>query len=109
MKLHAKPAILLPLGIVNLIIHIPALLMTILWSLLLAAMLDWPTEHMEFWTIVGLLPFFIPVVTCAAGIILPCLNRLREKPARLCFIFSLIGAALYVVMFAAIAWIGGHF
>lgn len=83
MKLPAKPSALLALGIVNLTIHIPVLFVTSTWSLMLVGMLDWPPEHMEFWTVVGILPFLIPVATCAAGIILPCLNRLQGKSSRL--------------------------
>jgi hypothetical protein len=43
------------------------------------------------------------------GILLPSLNRLRGKPSRLCFIFSLIGLALYAAMMAGAYWLGAHF
>lgn len=109
MKLRDKPYILLPLGIVNLTIHIPALLLTSLWAMVIIGMTDWPPANPDFWTAIMILPFFLPVVTCTAGIILPSLNRLRGRPARLCFIFSLVGVTLYVAMFAAVAWVGGRF
>ncbi|MBP3571994.1 MAG: hypothetical protein J6M42_08565 [Clostridia bacterium] len=109
MKLSTKPATLRRLGIVNLTIHIPILFVTSAWSLWLVGMLDWPPAHMAFWTVVGIFPFFIPVGTCAVGIILPCLNRLQGKSTRLCFLFSLIGFALYAALFAAVVWVGGRY
>ena len=109
MKLREKPYILLPLGILNLTMHLPVFLFTSLWSVLLIGWIGPDALQSAGGLYAGLFPLFIPPVTCAVGILLPSLNRLRGKPSRLCFIFSLIGLALYAAMMAGAYWLGAHF
>jgi hypothetical protein len=113
-----KPSLIFH-GIANMVMHLPVLLLTSFWSLiLLGIQTDLSNKYPEFsffnhqndfWMVVMILPLCIPPISCIWGIIRGALNFKKEKEAKICLILSVIGLILYVGMMALCGYLGSRF
>ena len=93
-------------GIINVCIHIPALLCTSFLGMLIIGLFDLAHVTNPFLDIVLLLPLFIPAISCVLGIIFGAVFLKREKFAKICLWLSLLGIFLYAGMICACGWLG---
>ena len=94
------------LGIINITIHIPAMIVTSFWGLLIMGIfglweIDTPFEYM-----ITMFPITIPLISCVMGTIRGAIYIKRDKYAKVCLLLSLLGIVLYVGMIVLCAWIG---
>ena len=83
-------------GIMNIVIHLPVLIATSLWVLLMIGIFDLNSITDPFWYAVTMFPLLIPPVSCIIGIIRGSLGFKKHKSARVCLILSVIGLFLYI-------------
>ena len=104
-------------GIVNMVMHLPAMLLTSFWGLfVMFTLISLSTKYPEisflnyqndFWMTVMLLPLGIPPISCIWGMIRGILNFKKEKEGgKACLILSVIGLILYVGMMALAGYLG---
>lgn len=95
-------------GILNLVIHFPALILTSFFGLLIIGVFDLfsPITRPEFVNVIIVLPIFIPLISCIAGIIRGAIYLKRDKFAIVCLLFSILGLFIYIGMIALCYWLG---
>lgn len=93
-------------GIMNVVIHIPAIIATSLWALLMIGIFDLDTITEPHWYVVTMLPWLIPPISCIVGMIRGALHAKNDKNARFCLILSIVGIFVYAGMTACCAWLG---
>ena len=95
-------------GIINIIIHIPALIVTSFWGLLMIGIFDLRGISSPFEYMITMFPITIPLISCVTGIIRGVVYIKRDKYAKVCLLLSLLGIVLYVGMMALCYWIGSN-
>ena len=100
---------LLAHGIINLTIHIPCLLFTSFWGIMIIAVFDVAEADMWIWPYVTDWPLLIPLISCIVGIVRGVRYLKRDTHARSCLIFSVIGIFLYAGMMLLVLWAGSTF
>lgn len=93
-------------GIINLVIHIPMLFATSFWGLLIIFIFRLGPITEPFWYVVTMFPLLIPPVSCIVGIIRGFINLKKDKNARLCLLFSIIGIFIYIGLIIFCGWLG---
>lgn len=93
-------------GLINIVIHFPAVIVTSFWGLLIAAIFDFQITTEPFGIVVMMFPMFIPPISCVLGIIRGAKNSKSDKNARLCLILSIIGIFIYAGVLAFCYWLG---
>ena len=93
-------------GIINIVIHIPMLIITSFWGLLIVGIFNLDSIIDPFWYAVTMFPLLIPPVSCIVGIIRGSISFKKDKNARLCLILSIIGTFAYIGMLILCGWLG---
>lgn len=96
-------------GIINIVMHIPMLIATSIWGLLIIGTCNLDTIAEPHWYVVSMLPWLIPTISCTVGTIRGILNAKNDKKARLCLILSIIGFFIYIGLTALCAWFGSMY
>ena len=96
-------------GILNIIMHLPVLITTSFWGLMIIGIFNLETVTDPFWSAFTMCPLLIPPVSCIAGIIRGYRNFKRDKYARWCLTMSIIGLFAYVGMIIGCAWLGSRY
>ena len=96
-------------GIMNNVMHLPVLIATSFWGLLIIGIFNLDTITDPFWYAVTMCPLLIPPVSCIVGIIRGFINFKKDTYARWCLILSIIGLFIYVGFIIFVAWIGSRF
>ncbi len=100
-------------GILNVVLHLPVLIATSFWGLMLVGIFDLDTLNDPFWMPISFLPMYIPPISCVVGIVRGIMylkrardakrcvrftgivHRTSDRDAKLCVILSVIGVFLY--------------
>ena len=93
-------------GIINVVIHLPMLIATSFWGLLIIGIFNLDSITEPFWYVVTMFPLLISPVSCIVGIIRGFMNFKTDKNARLCLLLSVIGLFVYVGMIILCGWLG---
>ncbi len=96
-------------GIINIIIPLPMLIATSIWSTLIIGIFNLDSITDPFWYMVTMFPLLIPPVSCIVGIIRGFKNLKKDTHARWCLILSIIGLFVYIGMIILCAWLGSRF
>ena len=96
-------------GIINNVIHLPVLIATSFWGLLIIGSFNLDTIAEPFWYAVIMCPLLIPPVSCMVGIIRGFINFKKDAYARWCLILSIIGLFTYVGFIILCGWLGSRF
>ncbi len=96
-------------GIINIVMHLPVLMATSFWSLLIIGIFNLNTLTDPFWFAVTMCPLLIPPVSCIVGIIRSLKKFKKDAYARWCLILSIIGLLTYVGFIILCYWLGSRF
>ena len=96
-------------GIINIVMHLPVLIATSFWSLLIIGIFNLDTITDPFWYTVTMCPLLIPPISCIVGIIRGFINFKKDAYARWCLILSIIGLFTYVGFIILCGWLGSRF
>ena len=96
-------------GIINIIIHIPAVFATSFWGLLIIGIFNLWEPNSTFHYIILLLPLVIPPISCVAGIIRGFIFLKRDKYAKICLLLSAPGIFIYAGVIAMCGWLGSRY
>ena len=96
-------------GIINIVMHLPMLIATSFWSLLIIVIFNLDTITDPFWYAVTMCPLLIPPVSCLVGIIRGFKYFKKDTYARWCLILSIIGLFTYVGFIILCAWLGSRY
>ena len=96
-------------GIINNVMHLPVLIATSFWGLLIIGIFNLDTLTDPFWYAVTMCPLLIPPVSCIVGIIRGFINFKKDTYARWCLILSIIGLFTYVGFIILCVWLGSRF
>lgn len=92
-------------GKINIVIHLPILIATSFWGLLIIGIFNYSITE-PFWCVVTMFPLLVPPVSCIAGIIRGSINLKKYKNAPLCLTLSIIGLFIYIGMIILCGWLG---
>ena len=107
--MKAKKISFLIHGIINNVLHLPVLIATSMWSMLIIGIFNPDTLTDSFWYTVTMWPLLIPPVSCTVGIIRGIKNFKNDRCARWCFILSIIGLFTYIGFIFLCGWIGSRY
>ena len=93
-------------GIINVTVHIPAMIIASFWGLLIMYIFNFPDETTFFWIAVELFPFFLPPVSCVIGIVRGIVYLKKERYAVHCLILSIVGMFIYAALFYLVCFLG---
>ena len=96
-------------GIINNVLHLPVLIATSIWSMLIIGIFNPDTLTDPFWYAVTMCPLLIPPISCIGGIIRGIKNFKKDRCARWCLILSIIGLFTYIGFIFLCAWIGSRY
>ena len=96
-------------GIINIVMHLPVLIATSFWCMLIIGIFNLDTISDPFWFVVTMCPLLIPPISCIVGIIRGFKNFKRDIYARWCLILSIIGLFTYVGLIILCGWLGSRF
>ena len=96
-------------GIINNVLHLPVLIATSVWSMLIIGIFNPDTLTDPFWYAVTMCPLLIPPVSCIVGIIQGIKNFKKDRYARWCLILSIIGLFTYIGFIFLCGWMGSRY
>ena len=96
-------------GIINNVLHLPVLIATSFWGMMLIGIFNLDTLTDPFWYAVTMCPLLIPPVSCIVGIIRGIKSFKKDRCARWCLILSIIGLFTYIGFIFLCAWIGSRY
>ena len=103
--MRGKPSLLIH-GIINVCIHIPALLATSFWGLFIIGIFNLDSITNPFWYFVTMFPILLPLISCIIGIIRGIIFIKHNRFAKVCLLLSILGIFLYVGMIFLCGWLG---
>ena len=96
-------------GIINNVMHLPVLIATSIWCLLIIGIFNLDTLTDPFWCVVTMCPLLIPPVSCIVGIIRGIKNFKKDRYARWCLILSIVGLVTYAGLIILCGWLGSRY
>lgn len=93
-------------GIINIVMHLPVLIATSFWGLIVIGVFNLDSITDPFWYTVTMFPLLIPPVSCIAGIIRGAVYLKKYKIASLCLGLSVVGLFIYIGMIILCGWLG---
>ena len=96
-------------GILNIVMHLPVLIATSFWSLIIIGIFNPDILTDPFWYAVTMCPLLISPISCIVGIIRGIKNFKKDRYARWCLILSIVGLFTYIGFIILCGWLGSRY